>query len=284
MRVLLAWLIQFAWLFYALCGLGALLYIVRALSLQNRLGESLTTFERETTVARVARYWRTAVAFIVLGVTIFAAQAVLLPRISAEELLLTTPTLAGLITSTPAPTATASPIAGALPTVAATAAVPLPPPPSPPPASTPTPTPGPVPSVALGIRLGNVAELIGYDVVSTQVNTSEGAQVILYWRALDGAAGGDYWVFTHLRTPDGRLVAQHDSAPVNGMRPTTGWTTGEIILDAHRMIFKPEEAGYSGTAEIAVGLYNPTAPEMRVPVEGGGDYVSLPTLITVVGP
>jgi hypothetical protein len=287
MRVLLRWLADFAWLIYAACGLVALIYIARAISLQRRLASSLTDFERETTAARIGRLWRLAVAFVVTGVALVAVQLYLLPQIPLEELGSPTPTLVGFVTLTPSPTSTATPILGALPTVTRT--VPSPPT-TPTPAVSPTPglpvTPTPTalaPSASLNVQLDNVAELIGYDLTSAEVNTSQGLGLTLYWRALEGARAADYWVFTHLMsTPrDVRLIGQHDGVPGGGSRPTTGWTAGEVIADYHQMTFY--ETDYVGTAEIRVGLYDP-ATDARVPLEGGSHYVVLPITVTVTGP
>jgi len=285
MRVLLGWLAQFAWLLYVACGLGAIVYVARALSLQRQLGASLTVFEREATAAQIARFWRLAAIFVLVGVALFALQVYFLPQVSPEELASSTPTLVGLVTSTPTPTPTTTPLAGALPTITAT--VPPPPPPTPPtpvPTATPTVPAEPAPSVPLGIRLGDVAELVGYDLASVEVRTGQGVGLTLYWRALEGAGTYDYMVFTHLRSPDGTIIAQHDGMPAGGTRPTGGWVAGELIVDYHLLIFREGALGYVGGAEIAVGLYDPAAPNVRLPVAGGGDYIVLPTAITVVGP
>ena len=60
MKVLLAGLADLAWIFYALCALGAIIYAARALAVQRRLAVSLTTFERETMTVQIGRLWRVA--------------------------------------------------------------------------------------------------------------------------------------------------------------------------------------------------------------------------------
>ena len=282
MKVLLAWLADFAWVLYAACGVGAVIYVARALSLQRRLGGTLTVFERETMAEQVARLWRLAITFVTLGGVLFVGQVYFLPQVVPEEQVEPTPTLmVGLATSTPSPSPTATPLLGALPTITATVAPP-PPPPSPAPTLTPTVPAGPSPAYPLNARFGDVAELVGYDLVSTEVRPDQTVGLTLYWRALEGAVNTDYWVFTHLLPPEfDRLIGQHDGVPAGGTRPTTGWAPGEVIVDYHELIFY--EAGYSGAAQIAVGLYDPEI-YVRVPVEGGGDYVLLPTIITVVAP
>ncbi|MBN1953734.1 MAG: glycosyltransferase family 39 protein [Anaerolineae bacterium] len=129
----------------------------------------------------------------------------------------------------------------------------------------------------LGIRFGDVAELLGYDLAATTVPAGEPVPLTLYWRALEGAATADYTVFAHLLAADGRLVGQHDGPPAGGGRPTTGWLPGEIIVDPHVLTFRE---AYTGSARVEVGLYDP-ASMVRVVVEGGADFVLLPALLTV---
>jgi hypothetical protein len=227
-----------------------------------------------------------------LGVLLLVVQAYLLPRFPLDELVDATPTMVGLsITPSPRPTVTL--ISGAMPTITTT--VPPPPPPvtptvvtteAPLPTETPvlTGTPEPQPSIRVGVQVGNVAILEGYDVVAVEVTTGDGVGVILYWRALEGASAVDYTVFTHLLSPELQLIAQHDGVPVGGTRPTTTWEPGELVVDYHQMVFKEEALDYTGPAQISVGLYNPAAPEERVPVATGGDAFALPTPIQVVAP
>ncbi len=285
MKVFLSTLADFAWVLYAACGLGAFVSIIRALALRRQLGCSLTAFERETIAAQVGRRWRVAVGFIAVGAIFFMGQVYLLPRVLPEGGAEPTPApVAGLDTPTPLPSPTSTPLMGTLPTVTVT--VPPPPPVSPEPAASPSPTPttpaGPMPAHPVGMRLGNVAVLVGYDLSATEVRTDQTLGLTLYWQALEGANVSSYWVFTHLLPPEfDRLIGQHDGVPASGTRPTSGWVPGETIVDYHELVFY--EAGYAGPARIAVGLYDPTTMA-RVPVEGGGDYILLPTAITVVAP
>ncbi len=285
MKVLLAWLVDFAWIIYAACGLGALIYIFRALAVQQRLGASLTTFEREMMIAQANRLWGTALGFVLVGVAVFLLQSYLLPRALPDLEPSPTPEVSFGLTPIPSPTPTATPVAGELPTLPPT--VPPPPPPTALPTEPPTSTPAApagegLPSIPVGARFGDVAELIGYDLANDQVTSGEGVALTLYWRALEGAATADYVVFTHLLTPDGRLIAQHDGPPAGGTRPTTGWVAGEVIVDPHVLVFNDEGATYTGEARLAVGLYLGGAPQARVPLAGGGDHVVLPTVINVI--
>ncbi|MBC7227553.1 MAG: hypothetical protein H5T61_10015 [Thermoflexales bacterium] len=285
MKVILGWLAGIAWIFYAACGLVALIYLVRALSTGRKLAGSITLYEQEELREKAGRFWRTALVFFLLGVFLFAGVWYLqqLPVLNAG--LTVTPTLPpGLvITPSPSPRPTATPVLGALPTITPTVGAPAPSPPAsptPPPTATPT---GPVPSNAFYARFGDVAELIGYDLTTTTLSPGQSVGVTLYWRALPGAGNLNYQVFVHLLPPDiSRLLGQHDGTPVEGTRPTTSWTAGEILVDFHSVPLTTTD--YSGEARIAVGFYDPAAPHIRVPVSGGTDYLLLPVVIQVSGP
>lgn len=285
MKIILGWLAGIAWIFYAACGLVALIYFVRALSTGRKLAGSLTVYEQEELREKTGRFWRTALVFFLLGVLLFVGVWYLqrLPALSVD--LTITPTLPpGLVvTPSPSPRPTATPVLGALPTITPTVgASEMPPPvsPTPPPTATPM---GPVPSNILYARFGDVAELIGYDLTTTTLSPGQSVGVTLYWRALPGAGSLNYQVFVHLLPPDiSRLLGQHDGTPVEGTRPTTTWTAGEVLVDFHSVSLTATD--YSGEARIAVGFYDPAAPHIRVPVSGGTDYLLLPAVIRVSGP
>ncbi len=137
----------------------------------------------------------------------------------------------------------------------------------------------PTPQMPLDAAFGGVARLVGFD-APTQVVTGEAFPLTLYWQA-----GGDnvpvaYTVFAHLLAADGRLIGQHDAPPANGERPTTGWIAGEYITDPHTITFR--EPDYTGPAQIAVGLYDPTTGT-RLTLADGADRVVLPGVVEVIG-
>lgn len=285
MRVILGWLADVAWISYAACGVIALFYLFRALSTGRRQAASLTAFEREELGERAARFWRMTLGFLLLAIALFLVVHYLLIPSVAEAPIAITPTLPpGLvITPSPSPSPTATPIMGALPTITPTVGSPVAlPPVSPTPSATPTPV-GPVPSNLLYARFGDVAEFIGYDITTTSLSPGQAIGVTLYWRALEGARNINYWVFVHLLPPDiSRILGQHDGVPVEGTRPTSSWAPGEVIVDFHPLSLT--EVEYTGEARIAIGLYDPSAPHIRVPVAGGGDYLLLPVTIQVGSP
>lgn len=129
-----------------------------------------------------------------------------------------------------------------------------------------------------GVPGKTVAELLGYDLGPGPHTSDRPIPLTLYWRAREGAPNTDYTVFTHLLADDGHLVAQHDSPPAGGSRPTPGWLPDEIIVDRHEMTFRES---YAGPVHIEVGLYDPVTLE-RVPVEDGETFVLLPTTLTIL--
>jgi 4-amino-4-deoxy-L-arabinose transferase-like glycosyltransferase len=125
----------------------------------------------------------------------------------------------------------------------------------------------------VGVRFGEFAELLGYDLDVTEVTTEEKVRLTLYWRAInEEPLTTSYTVFTHLLSEDGRLIGQHDGIPAGGMRPTTSWVAGEVITDVHEMEFS--DLGYRGKALIEVGLYESLTIE-RVATEDGRDRLIL---------
>jgi hypothetical protein len=105
----------------------------------------------------------------------------------------------------------------------------------------------------------------------------------LFWQAegMAGEADGEgnpegpvaerYTVFAHLLDKDGQLVAQQDSEPVGGSRPTTSWSLGEVIVDHLGILIPPDLNG--GEYQLVVGMYRPDTGE-RLPVQDVGDGMS----------
>lgn len=133
----------------------------------------------------------------------------------------------------------------------------------------------------VGVRFGDFAELLGYDLDRTEATTEEKVRLTLYWRAINKEPlATSYTVFTHLLSEEGKLIGQHDGIPGGGKRPTTSWVAGEVIVDVHEMEFK--DLGYRGRALIEVGLYESLTIE-RVLTEDGRDHLILPSEVAVEG-
>ncbi|MDY6878427.1 MAG: hypothetical protein SWK90_19790 [Chloroflexota bacterium] len=294
MIILLQWLVEHVWVLYAACVIGVAVYVVRALVAKRERNLALFTLERDTATARVVQAWAMVVLFIAIGVAIFVSAAFILPGLSIYNagILFPTPTSsAGVEFPTPDITSTPSPVPEVAPTftpLTTTAAVPTPPPPesvetpTPEPAETPTSEAPEIPEAAVSgelyVRFGDFSALVGYSLPAAAINTAQPLPLTIYWRALEGTSAVDYLVFTHLLAGDGRLIAQHDGVPAGGARPTTGWVSGETIVDSHLLTFY--DAAYTGPARLVVGLYEPSTG--RVLTEIGDDSVVLPVAISVV--
>ena len=285
MTILVQWLIEHAWILYVACAAGVIIYAVRALIAQRERDLALFTLERETATARVVQAWAMALVFTMIGATVFVGLTFILPDLGTD-VPPPIPTLAaGLESPAPLITLMSSPTPGILvPTFTPLpTSVPVPTPVPPEPAATITPAPTDTPEAALSdeahVRFGDFAALVGYDLPAAGSTTAQPLLLTLRWQALEGTSPMNYLVFTHLLSADGRLIAQHDGAPANGARPTTGWVAGEIIVDPHLMEFAPEARDYTGTATIAVGLYDPATG--RVQTDTGSDHFILPITINV---
>jgi hypothetical protein len=85
-------------------------------------------------------------------------------------------------------------------------------------------------------------------------------------------------VFVHLVAADGRLIAQSDSEPAHGARPTSSWRAREYILDQHRLQW--HDRAYRGKASIYVGLYD-LQTGTRLRLADGSDRLKLPREVIV---
>lgn len=128
-----------------------------------------------------------------------------------------------------------------------------------------------------------VGELIGCDVDRAQIAPNDRLGLTLDWRAMATPwIDRNYVVFAQLLAADGHLIAQSDSEPANGERPTRGWVDGEVVQDRHELEFVDKD--YRGDARLIVGLYDPATLE-RVAVKDSPDrFVTLPMRVQVVAP
>ena len=92
----------------------------------------------------------------------------------------------------------------------------------------------------------------------------------LAWRA-GREIPRNYKVFVHLYDDRGRLVAQHDSQPAHGVRPTSTWTPGERIEDRHGLALPFD---ISSPLRLVVGLYDPSTGQ-RLLLPDGRDALEI---------
>ncbi len=128
-----------------------------------------------------------------------------------------------------------------------------------------------------------VGELIGCAVDRTQVSPNDQLGVTLDWRAMASPwIDRNYVVFAQLLAADGHLIAQSDSAPAGGQRPTRGWVNGEIISDRHSLEFVDKT--YRGDATLIVGMYDPATLARVAVADSANNFVTLTTHVQIVAP
>jgi hypothetical protein len=117
---------------------------------------------------------------------------------------------------------------------------------------------------AVNASLGDRVILLGYDLLAEPIMGGGHLRVTLYWQARE-AMGSSYNVFVHLLSPDGTVVAQHDSVPSGGEIPTDDWAIGEVVADRHLIEFLGLPAG---EYRLVAGMYDPATGERLSTLEG----------------
>jgi hypothetical protein len=102
------------------------------------------------------------------------------------------------------------------------------------------------------VNLGNRVKLVGYALDQETVRPGESLVLTLYWQAI-APMETNYTVFTHIIDEGGAIKAQKDGRPGESTYPTTQWRSGEIVVDAHKIMVGPEVA--PRRYAIEVGLY-----------------------------
>ena len=116
---------------------------------------------------------------------------------------------------------------------------------------------------AVRAELGNQFAILGVSAEPTQLMPGETADVTVVWQAL-APMRDDYSVFVHLVNEEGITIAQTDTMPGGGLRPTSEWSAGETRAERYAVTIPP--AAYTpDRGRWAVGLYDHKTGE-RLPV------------------
>jgi mannosyltransferase len=123
-----------------------------------------------------------------------------------------------------------------------------------------------------GASFGGQIDLVGQaqPAFPQQVVAGEPLLVQLQWRAT-APITASYAVAVQLLDSRNQVIAQHDSLPAGGARPTTGWQPGELVSDNHALLV-PFGAP-PGAYRLIAALYDPETGA-RLPV-ANNDYVEL---------
>ena len=104
----------------------------------------------------------------------------------------------------------------------------------------------------VNIGLDNILRLAGYKLPSRQSSvTNHQLPITLYWHAL-APISENYTISVRVRAADGRLLAQQDQWPVDGLLPTSQWRQGDYVSDTHTLSLSAEEAAQFDHVEIVV--------------------------------
>jgi 4-amino-4-deoxy-L-arabinose transferase-like glycosyltransferase len=137
----------------------------------------------------------------------------------------------------------------------------------------------------LPARLGEQVRLLGYSLAENSVEPGQMLRLTLFWQATATPLTERLAVFAHVLDGEGRLVAQQDSEPAGGSRPTTSWSSEEVIIDRLGILLPADAVG--GEYRLVVGMYQLDSGE-RLPVfeglgqagvsPGEGDSILLDTI------
>jgi serine/threonine-protein kinase len=131
--------------------------------------------------------------------------------------------------------------------------------------------------VPVGANLGGSILLNAYEIPRIQYKPGELISLTFFWQAVN-APTENYNLFIHLTTPQGGIVSQIDTQPQNGVRPTSNWGVGDLIVDPYQLPIPPTTA--PGEYQLRIGLYNPDT-NTRLPIfePGRGQPDNLGALI-----
>lgn len=132
------------------------------------------------------------------------------------------------------------------------------------------------PDFAFAVRqeLGELGILTGYTLADAAPSRDIPLEVTLVWQAGPAGTVWSYTVFVQLLDAQGRLIAQSDTLPAAGLRPTSGWRSGEFIVDRHRLRFNA--LAQAGPVRLIVGMYDAHSGERLAQWSAGADHLTLP--------
>jgi hypothetical protein len=123
-------------------------------------------------------------------------------------------------------------------------------------------SPAEQPTQMWNVLFGARIELLGTDLIIKRFDPGDVVPLTLFWQARE-PVGENFKVFVHLLNASGQLTAQRDSEPVGGLRPTSTWGVGELVIDRYGVLL-PDDLP-AGEYQLIVGLYDPVTGN-RLPV------------------
>jgi len=157
------------------------------------------------------------------------------------------------------------------------------------------------PEIRVGVHFGDMVALNGFSLarrgdpapeaymgsceaeLGLCLKPGDALQVTLVWEAL-APISADYTVFLHLRNEQGKIIAQRDGQPLDGLYPTSQWQPGEPVTQPLDVDLPRDLA--PGSYSLHVGLYR-LDTMVRLPLEddpsGENAYVLDEPIIVVPG-
>ena len=114
-------------------------------------------------------------------------------------------------------------------------------------------------------RFGDFAALLEAEIAPEVVTPGQTLVLTLTWRA-EAPVQENYTLFVHLLNEVGTPIAQRDTAPGAGRRPTPSWFTAEVITDTCSLAIPAETP--PGRYTLKIGFYDPDT-YARLPVTDG---------------
>jgi len=127
------------------------------------------------------------------------------------------------------------------------------------------------PANVINASFGGAMLLAGFDpALPMTLRAGTPYVVTLFWRG-ERPLGQSYAISLQLIDTQGKLVAQHDSRPDDGKKPTSAWVPGRLVLDPHALAV-PELP--PGDFRLLVVVYDP-ATGNRLRLADGADSLTL---------
>ena len=124
---------------------------------------------------------------------------------------------------------------------------------------------------------GGAIELVNNQLFDFKVRVGDVVPIGLIWQA-NTKVNPNYKVFVHIGKPDAPPIAQNDSEPAAGFRPTHSWPVGEHVSDRRAVWIHPGTP--RGQYAIFVGLYDANTG-VRLKLQDGSDRLKMGEIVVV---
>ncbi len=120
--------------------------------------------------------------------------------------------------------------------------------------------------VSVGANFDNQIMLVAYEIPKVLYSRDDTIPLTLYWQAIKPPRK-NYDVLLQLTTPDGQHVAEYQSNPARGTRPTLSWLASQQVVDAYKLII-PENIA-AGAYQLRLAWIDPKT-NRGLPIISGG--------------